>query len=240
MFLLNFKYPQLGNNDFKPQLLNNCLTFNGIYEVATVKHNFSDGVFKQTLHAIRMVQLDPDAAFTNDPNGINSDGASAPVAQNAPSGTSGAPSGGITPNTAAGAGSANPSDPRGIRNNNPTNLSYVAGQPKVAGSDGRFGVYPTMQDGVAAATNQLVINQQTHGFTTVAQQINSWAPPNENSTSAYVNFVSQKMGVGPNDPIDVTNPATAQSMVSAMIVKENGKAIDPSIVQAGVAQRLGS
>ncbi len=36
---------------------------------------------------------------------------------------------------------------RGLRNNNPLNLSYLQGQPGVTGSDGRFGTYANLTDG---------------------------------------------------------------------------------------------
>lgn len=231
---LYFRYPLQIGDDFKPQMRDSEV-FNGLYEITMVKHKFADGAFKQTLQGVRMPLIDIDLAYTMDPKSINTDenkGNANVIAGTANEG------GGVTPGT----GTGNPGDPRGIRNNNPTNLSYVSGQTNVQGSDGRFGVYPTMEDGVTAATNQLVINQQTHGLTTVAGQINRWSPAGENGkakTDAYINYVSQQVGVGPNETIDVTNPVIAQKMITAMTVKENGRPIDAAIIQRGVAKRLG-
>lgn len=128
---------------------------------------------------------------------------------------------------------ADPSQPRGIRNNNPLNLEYRSDQG-ATGTDGRFGVYATMEQGVAAAQRQLLLNQD-RGLNTVAKQIGRWAPPSENNTGAYVATVARALGVGPNDPIDVRDPKTAAAMIGAMAQVENGKPIDQEAIQRGVA-----
>ena len=43
--------------------------------------------------------------------------------------------------------------------------------------------------------------------------MNRWAPPNENNTTNYANFVAQRMGVDPDAEIDLSaNPELAQKM----------------------------
>ena len=65
--------------------------------------------------------------------------------------------------------------------------------------------------------------QNKHGLTTVNDMINRWAPPNENNTTNYANFVAQRMGVDPNQSIDLSeNPELAEKMVTAMIRMEGG------------------
>ena len=230
-FFLYFKYPLQIGDDFKP-VLKDSQCFNGLYQVTSAHHTFSDGAFKQTLKAVRLPLIRPDIAFSNDPS-LQTGQTSTPFANNNNGGT---PASGSTPGT----GSGDPSQPRGLRNNNPTNLAYNSGQTNVQSSDGRFGVYPTMQDGVAAAENQLLLNQN-RGATTVNQQIAIWAPSSDgNNTQSYANFVAKQLNVGPDDTIDVSNPQTAQTMIGAMTQRENGQSIDPSIIQQGVAKRLGS
>jgi hypothetical protein len=130
-------------------------------------------------------------------------------------------------------------DPRGIRNNNPLNLAYVPGQPGVAGSDGRFGIYHTMAEGIAADEKQLIINQQRHGLNTLREQINRWAPPSDNDTPAYLRGISRMTGIDPDARIDVTNPQTAREIIGAMAYQENGRAVPDRDIAAGVNMALG-
>lgn len=132
---------------------------------------------------------------------------------------------------------ANLGDPRGIRNNNPLNLSYVPGQGAVA-NDGRFGIYPTMEAGVAADVRQIIRNRDVHGLTTLNQMIgdkyHGWAPAGENDVPSYVAAVSKALGIRPNDDLDVHNSALMKRLVGAMALHENGRAIDPDAIERGV------
>lgn len=129
--------------------------------------------------------------------------------------------------------------PRGIRNNNPLNLGFVPGQPGVTGSDGRFGIYPSMAAGISSDMHQLMLNQQ-RGANTLAAQITRWAPPGENDTPGYIKDVSRNMGLDPNARIDVTNPETARNLIAAMAQHENGQAPSAGDIQTGVDMALGA
>lgn len=156
----------------------------------------------------------------------------------------GAPAPAVTGTPAAApAGAANQrwddrSLPRGLRNNNPLNLSYVEGQPGVQGSDGRFGRYQSMEDGIAAATRQLQIYGQ-RGLTTVEQIVGRWAPPNENNTPAYVAAVARELGIDPRAPLNLSDPMLVSRLVGAMGRIEVGRPLDPSVVARGVQRALG-
>jgi hypothetical protein len=230
---IHFKYPlQIGDN-FTP-ILNNCATFSGFYGVTNVVHKFSEGNFTQVLHCVRHNLI---SASVLNASATNNTGTTAGAGANPGLGQGNTvPSGGTTPTP----GTSIPGVPRGITNNNPTNLSYYPSQPNLVGTDGTFGQYPTMQDGIAAAQNQLLINQNQHGYTTLSQQLTAWAPPNENNTSAYITAVSQQTGIGPNDPIDMSDPTVAQPVVTAIIQQEVGGSaasqISPQTISSGVAQ----
>ncbi len=131
-----------------------------------------------------------------------------------------------------------PSLPRGLRNNNPLNLTYVAGQPGVQGSDGRFGRYATPEDGIAASVRQLQMYGQ-RGLTTLPQIINRWAPPSENDTGAYVARVAQASGIDPRQPINLQDPAVVQRLIEGMSLVENGRPLDSNVSQRGVAAAFG-
>lgn len=128
--------------------------------------------------------------------------------------------------------------PRGIRNNNPLNLEYRPDQG-ARGTDGRFGVYDSMEGGVSAATRQLERYGSHYGLTTINGIIGRWAPAGENNVNAYALSVSRSMGIDANAQLDLSNPATMASLIAAMARVENGRAIDPEAVRRGVAMAHG-
>jgi hypothetical protein len=128
--------------------------------------------------------------------------------------------------------------PRGIRNNNPLNLSYVPGQQGVIDSDGRFGRYGSMQEGIAASQRQLM-RYQDQGYTTISQMVSRWAPAGENKTADYIAAVARQTGLDPNLPIDMRDPAIASKVIRAMGRQEVGSDLDAGTVAQGVALALG-
>lgn len=91
-------------------------------------------------------------------------------------------------------------------NNNPGNLVY-AGQPGASPGAGGFAYFQTPQAGEAALENQITLDA-TRGtdvngnpITTGADLITSWAPPNENDTSAYITSVENQTGFDMNAPL---------------------------------------
>lgn len=114
---------------------------------------------------------------------------------------------------------------KGMRNNNPGNLEaspWTQGQPGFVKSDGRFGKFQSMEQGVAAL-DKLVGNKFRQGMNTPAKLIQSWAPASENgaSTGNYAAYVAGRLGIGVNDPIPPNSLPTARQ---AIIEFENGGA----------------
>ena len=116
-----------------------------------------------------------------------------------------------TANIANSANGTAPNAPMGIRNNNPGNLR----------PGGNFAQYPDMQTGLTALDNNLQ-SYGKQGINTVAGVISKWAPPNENDTNGYIQEVSQRLGIKPNQPIDLSNPLVRQSISTAIALRENG------------------
>jgi Glycine zipper len=135
--------------------------------------------------------------------------------------------------------------PRGIRNNNPLNLSYVPGQVGLrtdTPSDGRFGVYQTMASGIAADAHQLQKYGQ-QGTNTLSSVVNKWAPPSENNVKAYMATVEKLTGFSANQKLNLNDPATLQKLIGAMSQMENGSAkgtLSNSDLTAGVKYALSS
>jgi len=115
---------------------------------------------------------------------------------------------------------------RGIANNNPGNLrkSTVPWRGKIRnGPDPDFETFDTPLNGIRALAKTLLTYQRAHGLKTVADIIERWAPRSENDTDAYVADVAQRMGVLPDQILDlVAEPMLLQALVRAVIHHENG------------------
>jgi hypothetical protein len=95
--------------------------------------------------------------------------------------------------------------PRGLRNHNPFNLRYYASIPwngQQGDDGGGYAVFDTDENGVRAGGHQLK-TYAGRGLTSVQQIIQTFAPSNENDTVAYITDVSRRLGVDPDQPLDV-------------------------------------
>ena len=95
---------------------------------------------------------------------------------------------------------------RAWRNNNPGNIwdgltptKKKRIWPSQPIDEKGFIIYPTPEAGRQALERQLTI-KITRGET-LTRLISDWAPPHENNTAAYINFVAGKTGLDPNIPI---------------------------------------
>ncbi|EID9932631.1 lytic transglycosylase [Salmonella enterica] len=115
---------------------------------------------------------------------------------------------------------------RGERNNNPGNLNF-AGQ---AGAElerpgGRFARFETAFDGLRALSRQLVL-YAGRGINSVEKIISTWAPASDNNnTAAYIQAVSQRLGVDPRVALNLNDPQTMSALMSSIIHHENGRNI---------------
>jgi len=111
--------------------------------------------------------------------------------------------------------------PRGIRNNHPGNIrkSATDWRGKV-GDDGAFVTFDSPVNGIRAMARILLNYQKNYGLDTIRKLVSRWAPPNENDTTAYANFVASRAGVSPDAKIVVRDMLPA--MIPAFIQMENG------------------
>lgn len=119
--------------------------------------------------------------------------------------------------------------PRGIRNNNPGNIDWIATPAKrwngmvrkeTKAEGGRFAVFDTPANGVRAIGQELLLDAR-RGVRTIEGLINAWAPDNENDTAAYIAAVGYKLKVEPDQAIDVLS--WLPRLVEAIIEHENGQ-----------------
>lgn len=128
---------------------------------------------------------------------------------------------------------------RGIRNRNPGNIdrndTKWQGMAADQSGDARFVVFKTPEWGIRALAKTLMTYEHVHKLDTVRKIVNRWAPPSENNTSAYVKAVAAKVGVLPDDVIDVDSMDVMRPLVAAIIAHENaGYAYAESVIDEGL------
>lgn len=124
-------------------------------------------------------------------------------------------------------------EPRGIRNNNPLNIRkgcnwYGERFPQV---DRDFEEFQSMELGIRAAF--VLLRNYITGFSgrsfkynTIRKIIRRWAPPIENATQRYIDFVCKQVGKDQNEVIYFSDRTTIVSMARAMAFVECGQWID--------------
>lgn len=103
----------------------------------------------------------------------------------------------------------------GVRNNNPGNLKDPA--------TGNFQTFPTQQQGIQAADQNLLGYQTQHGINTIADVVSRWAPKGDgnNNPAAYASAVSAATGIPSDQKIDLTNSAVRTKVLNAMFDVES-------------------
>ncbi|OAN48941.1 hypothetical protein [Magnetospirillum moscoviense] len=95
------------------------------------------------------------------------------------------------------------------RNNNPGNIKWDGKRDPeffkdklgAIGSDGTFAVFPEREDGLGAKTKLMKVDRKYKG-TTISEAMHLYAPPNENNTKAYLEFIKQKTGIDTSKKVD--------------------------------------
>ena len=100
--------------------------------------------------------------------------------------------------------------PLPLRNNNPGAVSH----------NNQVDQYPDMQTGLAAMDKNLASYVgKTDG--TLGGIVTRWVGSAPNAP-AYIKDVSTRLGISPNTPIDLNNPAQRQALSTAIMLHENG------------------
>ena len=121
-----------------------------------------------------------------------------------------------------------------FKRNNPLNIRH---NPKnkwlgQIGSDNGFCVFKDRHHGFRAAFILLHTYYTIYGFRTIDAIIERWAPPEENPTANYINYV---LGMCPNLKMDGSRFMYVQ-LLSAMACFETGKYISPHYVSTSLSQ----
>ena len=126
--------------------------------------------------------------------------------------------------------------PRGIRLNNPLNIRHNRNN-RWQGvyeqqDDPSFVHFASMQFGIRAAFI-ILRGYITKGLNTPKKIITRWAPPKENPTTKYVQYVCIRSGLHPDNPIMFSNKGAMVRLVEAMIYFENGWEVKKDIIEQG-------
>lgn len=124
-------------------------------------------------------------------------------------------------------------EPRGIRNNNPLNIRkgnnwYGERHPQV---DRDFEEFESMELGIRAAfvllRNYITgYSGRSAKFNTIRKIVRRWAPPVENATQRYIDFVVKKTGIDQNQVIWFSDRKAMISICRAMAFVECGQWIE--------------
>ena len=116
--------------------------------------------------------------------------------------------------------------------NNPLNIrkSTTVWHGEVRDQPGQFASFENLEYGLRAAF--VVINTYItkHGLTTIRGIINRWAPPNENDTDSYVEYVASRMRQDADTPLR-WSPKQRKELVAAMARMESGTTVTPVTMQ---------
>ncbi|QHJ80094.1 MAG: hypothetical protein [Caudoviricetes sp.] len=110
-------------------------------------------------------------------------------------------------------------------NNNPNNIRKSKDQWQgLTGEKGGFVTFDTPEAGTRAAIKNMM-TQASRGEDTLAKLITKLSPPNENETASYINFVSSKTGIKPDDKIDWKNPQKVADLMKWVTIQEHGQKV---------------
>ncbi|AOM40491.1 hypothetical protein [Xenorhabdus hominickii] len=125
---------------------------------------------------------------------------------------------------------------RGERNKNPGNLRAAS---NAIGRDGpdpenSFVQFRTMEDGLSAMSRQLMLYGD-RGINTLNRIIHKYAPiKDKNNTFGYIDFVSKRTGINPNERLNMHEPELIERLMKAMIFKESEMQFSPEELQRAI------
>ena len=128
--------------------------------------------------------------------------------------------------------------PRGIRNNNPLNIRKNQNRWKGLArrqTDRSFFQFKEMKWGYRAAFIILKRYYNDYHLLTIEDIIRRWAPPNENNSKAYANYVATMCATRVDRilPSPTQDATLWQKIVHAMAEYENGVCVDWKPIKEG-------
>lgn len=115
--------------------------------------------------------------------------------------------------------------PRGLRNNNPGNLiatgiNWLGEVPAHQRTDSAFEQFTELRYGLRAMMKDIA-GDISEGTNTLSALLHEYAPPSENNTQAYINFVSNLTGYLPDMQLTLSKGLLI-AICKAKVTFENG------------------
>ena len=125
----------------------------------------------------------------------------------------------------------------GQRINNPFNIRQ-ANQDFLGetGEESGFVSFESSPFGVRAADKVLTTYGRDYGINTIRGLINRFAPPSENDTRGYINYISSQLGIDPDAEIDLSDPDLRSRILSPMAMLESRTELTPDQIQQQIAE----
>ena len=112
--------------------------------------------------------------------------------------------------------------PLGLRQKNPGNIRPGAGFIGESGADGGYATFGSDDEGLRAIQRLLMTYGDKYDIKTLRQLANRYAPPSDNNpTGNYIDFLSDKTGIGPDDEINLAE--SGSSIIPAIVGFEQGQ-----------------
>ena len=127
--------------------------------------------------------------------------------------------------------------PRGLRNNNPLNIERTGDCWRGMSHeqrDPRFVQFVAPEWGIRAAVVILRNYQKRYHLHTLTEILHRYAPTNENHTKLYIERVSNRAGIRPDTPLDLTDRVLVSRLIEAMWCVECGVPGDPETIEGGL------
>lgn len=124
---------------------------------------------------------------------------------------------------------------KGVRNKNPLNIRKGARWVGLATeqNDPDFAVFTDPKYGFRAATRILKTYSKKYGINTITGIITRWAPPAENDTESYINYVERKTGLNRHKVLSPERDYLV--LLSAMSKMETGKDYNSRVISDGIS-----
>lgn len=113
------------------------------------------------------------------------------------------------------------------KNNNPFNIrnNHLNNWQGKINTNYAFEQFSSLDYGIRAGIKLLLNYHSKYELTTIEQIIHRFAPPFENDTENYIQWVSKQTGIPRNKPIDLSYKDTLINLCKYMIQMETGKPI---------------
>jgi hypothetical protein len=129
---------------------------------------------------------------------------------------------------------------RNWRNNNPGNIEYGAFAIKYGaiGTDGRFAIFPTEEQGRIA--QDALLKSRNYAKLSLADAIKRYAPSNENDPKSYANQIMKSTGIDTSKTYASLTPEEQSKVLDAMKRIEGGRAGTVTGPSSGYQSRVAS